>query len=105
MLAGVAHMRYVRVMSQKTTPVGRNVNLPIGQNVRAERVRRGEKQDSVARVLGISQASYSERERGEVPFTGTELFLIAVAFEIDVSTFFPSEVPALASEVLSHAAA
>jgi len=84
---------------------GRAVNIPIGQNVRAERVRRGEKQEAVALILGVSQGAYSERERGEVPFSGPELFLLAQAFNLDVSTFFPSEVPALAARGHSHAAA
>lgn len=80
-------------MEHITTPAGRGVNVPIGQNVRAERVRRGEKQDAVARILGVSQPAYSERERGAQPFSAPELFLIAHAFGIDVSTFFPSTIP------------
>jgi len=92
-------------MEHTNSHPGRVVNIPIGQNVRAERVRRGEKQDSIARILGVSQAAYSGRERGEVPFSAPELFLLAQAFGVDVTTFFPSEAPALSRAVLSHTAA
>ena len=80
-------------MEHINTTAGRVVNVPVGQNVRAERVRRGEKQDAVAQIIGVAQSAYSERERGEVPFSAPELFLIARAFRIDVSTFFPSTIP------------
>ncbi|WP_419704952.1 helix-turn-helix domain-containing protein [Promicromonospora sp. NFX87] len=85
-------------MEHITTPAIRGVNVPIGQNVRAERVRRGEKQDAVARILGVSQPAYSERERGAQPFSAPELFLIARAFRIDVSVFFPSTIPDMPTE-------
>lgn len=98
-------MRYVRRMAPITKPAGISANVPIGRNVRAERVRRGEKQAAVARVIGVSQTAYSERERGEVPFTGAELFVIAAAFGLEVAAFFPSEVPAIPVARLSHAVA
>lgn len=85
-------------MEHINIPAGRVVNVPVGQNVRAERVRRGEKQDAMAQILGVSQPAYSERERGEVPFSAPELFLMARAFGIDVSTFFPSTIPDVPAE-------
>lgn len=90
-------MRYVPDMEHTKTTAGRVVNAPVGQNIRAERVRRGEKQGDVAQLLGLSQPAYSERERGEVPFSAPELFLLARAFGLSVSTFFPSEAPVVAT--------
>lgn len=46
-------------------------------------------QQRIADTLGISRTSVAERINGRVPFTGPELFTLAVAMNVPVSRFFP----------------
>lgn len=52
-------------------------NVAVGASVRAELARRKLTQGDVARWLGISQASVSDRLKGKTPFRIDELMTIA----------------------------
>lgn len=61
----------------------------IAEEVRVARFRRRMHQEDVALLIGITQGPYARREKGEVAFTGPELVLLAIAFDVDVAEFFP----------------
>lgn len=46
-------------------------------------------QERVAEILGVSRQTVSQRYTARVPFTGTELHALSVAFDVDIRRFFP----------------
>lgn len=51
-------------------------------------------QERIANTLGISRSSVVERYAGRVPFSATEVLILAEAMNEPVSRFFPREAPA-----------
>lgn len=64
------------------------VRAQIGDNVRAELVRRRRSQDWLAEVLGLSQPQISKRLIGKIGFEARELVLTAKALDCSTSAFF-----------------
>ena len=71
----------------------------IADSVRAERHRRRKTQGQTAAIIDLTQDSYARRERGEVPFSGPELLVLAEAFGIPAAEFYPSSPTAPRSAV------
>lgn len=64
------------------------VRARIGDNVRAELVRRRRSQDWLAEVLGVSQPQISKRLSGVIGFEARELVMTANALGCSTTAFF-----------------
>lgn len=58
----------------------------VGRNVRAEMIRHGKKQASIAAGLGLSQAAVSHRLNGRTPWDVNELAAIAGLLGVPLAT-------------------
>lgn len=67
--------------------VGLSVDRQVGANVRAEMSRAGVTQAVAAGVTQLTQASLSDRLRGQIPFRIAELVLLARHLEVPFDRF------------------
>jgi transcriptional regulator with XRE-family HTH domain len=65
-----------------------DVSRRVGAAVRAEMARRGKNQRKLAEHLGLNQTSVSQRLRGELHFTASELVSLAEFLDVPVALFF-----------------
>jgi len=59
----------------------------ISANVRAEVARRALRQTEIAAVLNVTQSQVSKRLLGQIPFSATELVLLADLLDVAPSAF------------------
>lgn len=63
----------------------------VAANVRAELARAGENQSSLAPKVGMSQQALSRRLSAQVPFTVSELSLIAAQLGVPIGALTPRD--------------
>jgi len=69
-----------------------NTTERIADKVRGIAAEKRSSQQNTADILGISRTSVVERMNGRIPFTATEILLLATAWQVPVSRFFPREI-------------
>lgn len=57
--------------------------------IKAARARRSLTQEQVASAVGMTQETYSRKERGLVPFTLPEVMAVAIALSVPAGDLFP----------------
>ncbi|WP_402465672.1 helix-turn-helix domain-containing protein [Isoptericola aurantiacus] len=70
-----------------------HIDQAIGDEVRAARHRRRQRQADLARLLDITPMTFSRKETGKVPFTARELSVIAETLHLPVADLYPNHVP------------
>lgn len=69
-----------------------NASQEIANKVRGIAAEKRFTQERIAAILGLARSSVSQRYSGATPFTAPELYILATAFDIDISRFFPERV-------------
>lgn len=64
----------------------------IANKVRGVAAEHGLTQQDIADTLRLSRSAVVERFNGRVPFTATELYMLAATVDIPVGRFFPERV-------------
>jgi transcriptional regulator with XRE-family HTH domain len=69
-----------------------NMTCRIADKVHKVAVGAGFTQQKIADVLNLSRTSVSDRIHGRIPFTATEIFILAGTLQVKLEKFFPDEV-------------